>query len=60
MNVSEINHVHFKKIHKKNIHILENLDGIFLEQATSKRSGNKEHQNGYCNLSSPKMGESSF
>ena len=33
-------HIHFQKIHfKKNF--LENLDGIFLEQATSKRKWNE-------------------
>ena len=38
----------------------QNLDEIFLEQATSKRKGNEEHKNDYCSLSAPEMGESSF
>ena len=30
---------------------MENLDRIFLEQATSKRKMNEKHKNGYCSLS---------
>ena len=47
-----------KSIKKKNF--FENLDVIFLEQASSKRKGNEEHKNGCHSLSSPEMGESSF
>ena len=36
-------HTHFQKIHLKKI-FLEKLDGIFLEQATSKRKGNEDEK----------------
>ena len=36
-------HIHFQKIHLKKI-FLEKLDGIFLEQATSKRKGNEDEK----------------
>ena len=48
-------HYHFQKIHfKKNF--LENLDGIFLEQATSKRKENEENKNDCCSFSSSRNG----
>ena len=48
-------HVHFQKIHfKKNF--LENLNEIFLEQATLKRKGNEENKNGWCSLSISRNG----
>ena len=49
MNDLEINLCSFSKIPlKKNF--LENLDRIFLEQATSKRKWNEEHKNGCCSI----------
>ena len=55
MNDLEINPCSFPKIPLKQ-NFLENLDGIFLEQATLKRKGNEEHKNGCCSLSISRNG----
>ena len=45
-----------KSIKKKKF--FQNLDGIFLEQATSKRKGNEENKNDCCSFLLLEMGES--
>ena len=56
MNVTKINPCSFLENPLKP-NFLENLDGIFLEQATLKRKGNEEHKNDSCSLSISRNGK---